>query len=173
MMAEAMNVFVEVWPVAADPARIWLLDGDGPWISGPVASDNDPHSEVEYGLAEHSALADVILIHSTSWRVDRQSILLTYMAVLGIGEQLVLDRWAEARPVSAELVNTVGKPISHGPTEAPWPRQIDVLFHGLRHLRHLLDTDSGNAAAFDRNWRAHLNRLSPELARMYLKGEVA
>ena len=172
-MANPMTVHVEVWPVAADEAGLWLLDKCSPWMGGAVMSDDDPHAEVEYVLDQHDALANVLLIHSTSWRVDRRGVLLTYMAVIGVDNDYVTERWPDARPVGAALMVAVGKPIPHGPTEAPWPDAAHVMFHGLRHLRFLMDYDTANAAALNEHWRAHLAPLTPELARMYLGGEVA
>lgn len=167
-MAESMPAWAEVWPVAADPTRIWLLSGDGPWESSqPVMSDSEPHAEVQDTLWRHGALDPPLLLHSTSWRVDQQGLLLTYMAVIDVHE-LVLDAWPGAQPVSLELANAVGKPLPYHPAEAPTPRYVDVLMHGLRHLRFLLETDTGNAAALDENWRKHLKRLSPALSGMYL-----
>lgn len=172
-MANPMTTHVEVWPVAADQAGLWLLDERGPWMGGPVMSDDEPHSEVEYVLSEHGGLSDVLLIHSTSWRVDRRGVLLTYMTVIGVGDDFVSDRWPNARPIGAALMTAVGKPIPHEPTEAPWPDAAHVMFHGLRHLRFLMDHDTANAAALNDHWRTHLAPLTPALARMYLEGEVA
>lgn len=47
------------------------------------------------------------------------------------------------------------------------PRYIDVLLHGLRHLRFLLDSDATNAAALAEPWPQHLAPLTPALATMY------
>ena len=144
-----------------------------PWESSlPVMSDNEPHAEVQDTLWAHGALDPPLLLHSTSWRVDGQRLLLTYMAVIGV-RGLVLDAWPNAQPVSLELATAVGKPLPYHPADAPTPRYIDVLLHGLRHLRFLLDTDSGNAAALDQHWRAHLNRLAPALSGMYLSAGSA
>jgi hypothetical protein len=161
-----MSVHVEVWPVAADEVGLWLLSGDDAWRSGPVMADDEPHSEVEYALSHHAASDHVELLHSTSWRVDGPIVVLTYMAVIGI-PGLARDSWPTARPISLELANAVGKPLSYQPTEPPTPRYVDVLFHGLRHLRFLLDTDAANGAALDDYWRRHLAALNPALATMY------
>src|SRR5271165_1416835 len=47
----------------------------------------------------------------------------------------VREAWPEARPINLDLAEVVGKPLSYRPSEAPTPRHIDVLMHGLRHLR--------------------------------------
>jgi hypothetical protein len=165
-MAEPMNVHVEVWPVAADETRIWLVSGLGPWYSGPVMSDQEPHSEVEYALSQHGAVSDAVILHSTSWRVNEQSLLLTYMAVLRTSDP-VLDTWPDANPVGLELAEHVGPTRPYRPTDPPEPRDIDVLLHGLRHLRFLSQTDATNAAALNEYWRIHLEGLTPALAYMY------
>ncbi|WUI00943.1 hypothetical protein OHR68_03730 [Spirillospora sp. NBC_00431] len=165
-MAENMPVRVEVWPVAADEIGIWLVSGEDAWRSGNVAADNEPHAEVEYVLAQQNALGKAVMLHSTSWRVDGPALLLTYMAVIET-KGLVRDTWQEALPVSLDLATAVGKPLTHSPVEPPTPRYIDVLIHGLRHLRFLLDTDATNGDALDERWRTHLATLAPALASMY------
>lgn len=165
-MTEDMKVRVEVWPLAADSAGLWLLSGGDAWRSGNVPSDDEPHSEVLWLLSDGGARDDTVLIHSTSWRPDGPAMILTYLVVVQVSG-LVLDRWPDAKPVGEPVQRTVGKPPTHAPTEAPEPRYIDVLFHGLRHLRYLLDKDATTAAALDENWRRHLAPLEPELARMY------
>jgi hypothetical protein len=171
-MGEPMPTYVEVWPVAADEARIWLLSGNGPWEPPlPVMSDSEPHWEVELALRGNGALDPPLMLHSTSWRVDGQHLVLTYIAVIRV-VGLVLDTWPQAQPVSLELATAVGKPLSYHPAEPPTPRSIDVLLHAIRHLRFLMDTDSGNAATLDQHWRAQLSRLAPALSGMYLSGEA-
>jgi hypothetical protein len=164
-MSEDMKVRVEVWPLAADAAGLWLLSDDA-WRSGNVPADDEPHSEISYLLGDHGVIDDTGLVHSTSWRVDGPAVILTYLAVVHTPD-LVLDAWPDARPVTDDLMKAVGKPPTHAPTEAPAPRYIDVLLHGLRHLRFLMDADATTASAFDANWRRHLEPLEPELARMY------
>jgi hypothetical protein len=167
-MTEPMTSRVEVWPVAADAAGIWLLSGDDAWRPNlPVPADSEPHAEVELTLAQHGATEGVALIHSTSWRVDGPSVILTYVAVIR-PRGLVLDEWPRALPVSAELADAVGRPLTHGPTEVPIPRFIDVLIHSLRHLAYLRDTDATSREAIaDEHWRPALAALRPTLAGMY------
>ena len=168
-MAEPMTVRVEVWPVAADSAGIWLVSGDDAWRDTlPVAADSEPHAEVELLVGAHGDVdpADVLLLHSTSWRVDGPSVVLTYVAVLR-RPGLVLDIWPDARPVGRELAEAVGKPPTHAAADVPVPRYIDVLLHALRHLRMLRDTDAVARNALDATWQRHLDDLAPALAGMY------
>ena len=167
-MLENMPVRVEIWPVAADQVGVWLVSGDDAWRSGNVRADSEPHTEVEFVLADHDALEKATLFHSTSWRVDGPALLVTYMAVIEVNG-LVRDSWPSALPVSLDLATAVGKPPTHSPVEPPAPRHIDVLIHGLRHLRFLLETDVTNASALNEEWRTHLSALEPALVTMYDK----
>jgi hypothetical protein len=170
-MSEPMNVTVEVWPVAADEAGLWLVSGSDAWRYGPVAADGDVHFEVEMLLREHG-ITDVAAAHSTSWRADGPSVVLTYMAVVEPGG-VVRERWPEARPVTAGFADAVGKPPTHAATEAPVPRYCDVLLHGLRHLDYLLAHDETAAVALGELWRRHLEPLGPALAGLYSERHVA
>jgi hypothetical protein len=165
---EPMNITAEVWPVAADEAGLWLLSGDDSWRYGPVTSDGDVHFEVEMLLREHGIdpAIDAPVTHSTSWRPDGPSIVLTYIAVVNVSG-FALDAWPGAVPVTADLAGSVGKPPTHAANEAPVPRMIDVLFHGLRHLRYLMATDRATADAMGPNLREHLAPFEPALAGMY------
>ena len=179
---EPMNVTVEVWPAAADETGLWLVSGGDAWRFGPVAADSDVHYEVEFLLCEHGIQqgnaerfvvdqgqpGDVAVLHSTSWRPDGSSIVLTYMAVVR-AEGFVLDRWPDAAPITAALPAAIGKAPPHGAAEVPVPRVADVLLHGIRHLRFLAgpEGDAETAAALDANWHRHLAPLKPALAEMF------
>lgn len=171
-MAENMPVYVEVWPVAADRLGIWLVSGTDAWrASLPVYSDDEPHSDVNHLLSENGARRDALLTHSTSWRVDGNRLLLTYVVVLGVSGN-VRERWPEALPIDSSLTDVVGKPFDHDPTDPPTPRYIDVLMHALRHLAFLRDNDSTSNAALTAEWRTHLEGLHPALAGMYFGNEA-
>lgn len=165
-MAENMAITPEVWPVAADRAGLWLVSGDDAWRTGAVASDSEPHFELELELMGRGVRDYLALMHSTSWRIDGPRMIVTYMAVLQVPD-LVRGLWPQARPITAKLLDAVGKPPTHDPTEAPAPRYIDVLVHGLRHLRFLGEWDSSNRAAMGDLMWAHLEPLRPALAGLY------
>jgi len=165
-MAENMSVIPEVWPVAADRAGIWLISGDDAWRTMAVAADSEPHFELELEMMGRGVRDRVTMMHSTSWRVDGPHLIVTYMAVVEAGD-LVRGIWPGARPITVALADAIGKPPAHAPTEAPAPRYIDVLVHGLRHLRFLMDTDASNAAAMGPLMRQHLEPLRPALAGLY------
>lgn len=181
-MGELMTVTVEVWPLAADDAGIWLLSNGDAWRHGPVEAASDVHYEVEMLLFHHGIdPGDAVFIahlpadtprsdvlHSTSWRPHGPTIVLTYMAVVKVAGY-ALETWPYAAPVTPALLAAVGKAPPHGAAEVPIPRVVDVLLHGLRHLRFLAgpDGDAETAAALDENWRRHLAPLKPALARMF------
>ena len=165
-MAENMAVIPEVWPVAADRVGIWLISGDDAWRTSAVPADSEPHFELELELGARGLRDRVSMMHSTSWRIDGPHLIVTYIAVAQ-ADDLVRGIWPHARPITAKLLGAVGKPPGHEPTEAPAPRYIDVLTHGLRHLRFLMDTDASNAAALGEMMRHHLEPLTPALAGMY------
>ena len=168
-MLEKMGIVVEVWPLAADDAGIWLISGGDAWRSGPVMHDSDVHFEVQMLLREHGLrLDDAVVIHSTSWRPDGPAVVLTYVAVMKVAGY-VLETWPDAAPVTAALPAAVGKPPPHGAADVPVPRVVDVLLHGLRHLKFLAgpDGDAETAAAMDGNLLRHLAPLRPALAQMF------
>lgn len=165
-MAENMPIIPEAWPVAADRLGIWLASGDDAWRTAAVASDSEPHFELELELTVRGVRDRLMVMHSTSWRIDGPRMIVTYMAVLRAGD-LVRGIWPGARPITAKLLDAVGKPPAHDPTEPPAPRYIDVLAHGLRHLRLLGEFDSSNRAAMGELMWQHLEPLRPALAGLY------
>jgi hypothetical protein len=102
-----------------------------------------------------SAGVRAAVVHSTSWREERQAILLTYLAVIGTpaGGNL---RGFERRPVERrELVR--------GTAMSP-PRVIDVedvVEHALRHLAWLRVEDAIVASALGAHWRESLHGYEP------------
>ena len=165
-MSENMPVIPEVWPVAADALGIWLISGDDAWRTAAVPADSGPHFELDLELFGRGVRDRVSLMHSTSWRADGPHLVVTYMAVIR-ADDLVRGTWPAALPVTARLLDVVGKPPGHAPDQPPAPRYIDVLMHGLRHLRFLLDHDPASSAALGETWRRHLAPLTPALAGMY------
>lgn len=165
-MNERTEVIVEVWPVSADEVGLWLISGTDAWRSEAIRKDSDPHTAVTELLKANDASDGVKLLHSTSWRAEETAVVLTYVAVIGCGA-FVRDKWQNAAPISPVLPDAVGKPIAVEATEAPIPRYIDVLMHGLRHLSFLLQTDSAARSALCGKWPDHLALFRPALAGMY------
>jgi hypothetical protein len=61
-MSQAMRVYPEVWPIAADEFGIWLISGAaGAWRPQlPVMADSEPHADVELELSARAVLDNVI-----------------------------------------------------------------------------------------------------------------
>jgi hypothetical protein len=166
-----MMVVAEVWPVAADELGLWLLSGDGPRPSLPVMDDAEPFDYAEMELMQAGMWATTKVLHSTSWRVDRGDLVVTYLAVVGC-DGLVRSRWPDALPISVKVADAVGQPPTHAAAEPPTVRYIDVLHHALRHLRFLTDPssigfDAPIARELDETWQRHLTTFEPAIARMY------
>jgi hypothetical protein len=167
---DRLGVRVEVWPVAADEFGIWLVSEEADaWRSDYVPAVTEPHKIAEQLLDAREQFNRLRLLHSTSWRTDRDAVVLTYIAVLGGhgSHEYVRDVWTSARPLTLDTAEAVGRPLPHGPVEPPTPRYIDVLMHGVRHLRFLLETDIQAQAGLDDHWRRSLSELQPTLAGMY------
>jgi len=166
-MGEPMAARVELWPLAADQTGIWLVSGGDAWRSSlPIPADSDPLFEVKLLASEHDAQMQLDLIHSTSWRVDGPSLVLTWVGIAH-ADDLVIDQWPAALPVIPKLHDKVGNPLTHAANEPPTPRDIDVLFHAIRHLRFLRDTDESARAVMDEAWLTHLGEWEPVLSGLY------
>jgi hypothetical protein len=173
-----MTLQAEVWPVAADETGLWLLEDGRPSL--PVMDDAEPHNYAEMELMQAGMVAATRVLHSTSWRVDydrdelalaagigRNYLVVTYLAVVEC-PGLVRESWPEAVPITLAVADAeLGHVPTHGPAQAPAVRHLDVLFHGLRHLRFLLEHDATIAAALSKHWRQHLAAFEPAIARMY------
>jgi hypothetical protein len=164
---QPMTVRAEVWALAAGPDGIYLISGGGQdaWRSRPLGADTDPHWAVQRILRKHGALGSARIIHSTSWRAQDDSVILTYAVVIEC--PAIAEHWPAAQLVSLLLPEVCGPPLPHGAAAPPVPRMLDVLLHALRHLSFLLAHSATEAAAFSPEWREHLAAFEPALAQMY------
>lgn len=161
-----MSVREEVWALGASDDGIYLLNGHGDaWRTRPIPANVDPFWPVNRILRTHGALGSALITHSTSWRAEGESIMLTFASVIDCPD--IAGHWPAARPVTPLLLEVVGPPIAHAATEPPTPRYIDVLFHALRHLRFLRDESAEESAKFSPAWKHHLDIFRPALAGMY------
>lgn len=170
-----MLTYSEAWPLGADATGLYLLSGTGPWPSDYIGCQSDPQTMVEIELIQRGIpVGPDLPLHSTSWRVeydrqaDRNFGIYTFMAVVPCPE-LVYDRWPHAEPIPPELAEELGQAPRHPVGQLPDVPYWFVLLHGLRHLRFLRDTDSDLRDALDADWRRHLERFTPAIARMYLR----
>lgn len=116
--------------------------------------------------AVHRAVADQFgeppVLHSTSWRHEEESILLTFLAVLD-----------DPPDVDGVAVPHVG--LACG-TSSSAPREVDateVLVHGLRHLAWLAAEDTEVRAALGAEWRGVLADHRREPFRAFTKRQAA
>ena len=146
-------------PVQAEVYVVWLDHGRIAW-TGPCGA---APWLLELGAADHPVevvdrmVRDVIgpplLVHSTSWRRDRDAVILSFIVVIaaaqvGTMESVLVDR--------AELARSEA-------TAAP--REIDhrqVIEHGLRHLAWLAVDDPVVRATLSDEFRTVLARYTPE-----------
>ena len=146
-------------PVQAEVFVVWL-DGVAIQLTGP---DGPRAWYLQLGATEHPVevvdriVRDVIgpplLVHSTSWRRDRDAVILSFVVV--IGPELVgsMECVAIGRAELARSAATVA------------PREIAVeavVEHGLRHLAWLADDDPVVAATLPEGWRPILAAYLPE-----------
>jgi hypothetical protein len=146
-------------PVQAEVFVVWLNDdhleltgpcGAAPWLMelGPT----DHPVEIVAGIVR-DVLGPPRLIHSTSWRRDRDAVILSFVVVIdesqvGEMESLPIGRTALARSTATAA-----------------PRAIatgQVIEHGLRHMAWLARDDPAVAAELTEPWRAALERYVPE-----------
>lgn len=122
------------------------------WKLGVEPGDVIIEAAARYGL-------DPLVVHSTSWRVERDRLVLTYLAVVSPPD----DR-------SAFLVEdvVVRSDLARGDTLAP-PGDIgvpQVIEHALRHLAWLTVDDPAIATALA-GWTAALAAYEPEPFRAF------
>lgn len=146
-------------PVQAEVFVVWL-DGDRPSLTGPcgpapwlieLGSGDHPVEVVDRLVRD--AVGPPILVHSTSWRRDRDAVILSFVvvidrALLGSMESAPIDRAALARSEATAA-----------------PREIAtsaVVEHGLRHLAWLAQDDPTVAAELPPAWRPVLAAYVPE-----------
>ena len=161
------RVTAQVFPIAADRQGIWLLSGEWPWSTAAIAETITIHEAVQESLMQRGIpLADVPLLHQTSCMDVGPVEVNTYLAVVRC-EGPVLRHFPQAEPASRTLAAELGPPPTHGSAEAPDPRVWDQFTHGLRHLRHLRDTNATARRDMPAPLRRHLEEWEPELFRMY------
>jgi hypothetical protein len=146
-------------PVQAEVFVVWL-DGDRIRLTGP---DGPQPWILQLGATEHPVevvdrlVRDVvgppILVHSTSWRRDRDAVILSFVVV--IGRELV-DGMASLPIERAALARSAA-------TAAPQDiATTAVVEHGLRHLAWLVQDDPVVRAELPAAWIPLLAAYVPE-----------
>ncbi len=146
-------------PIQAEVFVVWL-DGDRIQLTGP----DGPHAwYLQLAPTEHPVevvdriVRDVVgpplLVHSTSWRRDRDAVILSFVVVIEPGLVGSMESVAVGRTELARSEATVA------------PRDIAVeavVEHGLRHLAWLAEDDPVAAATLPPGWRPVLAAYVPE-----------
>lgn len=146
-------------PVQAEVFVIWL-NGNRLELTGP---DGPQPWLIELGPTDHPVeivdriVRDVVgpplLVHSTSWRRDREAVILSFMVVI----EPYLAASLASRPIGrAELARSEA-------TAAPHEIAYDqVVEHGIRHLAWLVADDPVVAGELSEAWRRVLANYVPE-----------
>jgi hypothetical protein len=146
-------------PVQAEVFVVWLNDdhleltgpcGAAPWL-------------IELGTTDHPVetvdriVRDVLgpprLIHSTSWRRDREAVILSFVVVI------------DPAQVGGMESAPIGRTDLARSTATAAPRAIasdQVIEHGLRHMAWLAHDDPAVAAELSETWRTLLAGYVPE-----------
>lgn len=136
------------------------LSGSGPELAGPcgpdpwyieVGSGEDP-MEVVYRLSRN-LLGEPLLVHSTSWRRARGSVILSFVVINHDGQAPELAGIPIGR---AELARGGAK------SAAVSIAYQQVLEHGLRHLAWLARDDEVVRSTLSEEWRGVLAAYVPE-----------
>jgi hypothetical protein len=146
-------------PVQAEVFVVWL-NGDHLELTGPCGAAawlleigaGDHPVDVVTGIVT-DVIGDPLLVHSTSWRRDREAVILSFVAVI--------DRSLVGSMASARIERTV---LARGEAAAA-PQDIattQVVEHGLRHMAWLAVDDPVVAAELPAGWRTLLATYVPE-----------
>lgn len=146
-------------PVQAEVFVVWLA-GDHLELTGPCGA---APWLLELGATDHpvevvtrivrDVIGEPLLVHSTSWRRDREAVILSFVVV-----------------IDAELVGSMASlpiarsDLARGDATAA-PREIattQVVEHGLRHMAWLVQDDPVVAAGLPTGWRTLLAEYVPE-----------
>jgi hypothetical protein len=146
-------------PVQAE-VFVLFLDGGRPSLTGPcgaapwyleVDADEDPMAVVV--RAVRRVLGTPLVVHSTSWRRDRDAVVLSFVAVIDaalVGDlaSAAVDRTELARGGAAASPAAIATG--------------QIIEHGLRHLAWLVRDDPAVAERLAVQWRAALEGYVPE-----------
>jgi hypothetical protein len=141
-------------------AFVVRLAGAGPELAGPcgpapwyieIGADEDPVDVVRRLSTE--LMGPPLLVHSTSWRRDRGTVLLSFVVVI-----------AEDQAPEHSGIPIARAPLARSTaTAAPAAIRTDqVVEHGLRHLSWLATEDETVRRALSPAWRRVLAGYVPE-----------
>ncbi len=146
-------------PIRAEVFVVWL-NGDHLDLTGPCGA---APWNIELGSTDHPVevvdrlVRDVVgeprLVHSTSWRRDRDAVTLSFVVVIDAHlvdgmETAPIERTVLARSGASSAPGSIG--------------HEQVVEHGLRHLAWLAQDDPVVAAVMSDDWRLALTDYVPE-----------
>lgn len=156
-------------PVTAEVFTL-ARPADGLVLTGPCGA---APWLIEAGAGEHpldtvrrivqGALDGVLLVHSTSWRYERDAVVLSFVVVIDPAAIGAMDTATVRRAALA-------RGSAHAAPEAIGYHQ--VVEHGLRHLAWLAKEDDVVRATLDDGWHALLADYVPEPFRQLDTSEV-
>ena len=142
------EVFV-VW-LARDHLELTGPCGPAPWLIELAPTD---HPVEVVTRIVHDVVGDPLLVHSTSWRRDREAVILSFVVVI------------DGELVGSMASLPIGRSdLARGDATAA-PREIataQVVEHGLRHMAWLAKDDPLVAAGLPAGWRDLLAEYVPE-----------
>lgn len=146
-------------PIRAEAFVVWL-NGDHLDLTGPCGA---APWHIELGATDHPVevvdriVRDVVgeprLVHSTSWRRDRDAVILSFVVII---DAKLVDGMETAPVARAQLAR------SRAVTAPGSIAHEQVLEHGLRHLAWLAKDDPVVAAELSNDWRQALAGYIPE-----------
>lgn len=136
------------------------LRGSVPELAGPcgpdpwyieVGADDDPVEVV--GRLSRNLMGEPLLVHSTSWRRARGSVILSFVVVNHA------DQAPELRGIPIGRAELARSGATHAPVAIAYQQ---VLEHGLRHLAWLVNDDATVRSVLSPEWKAVLAGYVPE-----------
>jgi hypothetical protein len=136
------------------------LKGSVPELAGPcgadpwyieVGADDDPLEVV--GRLSRNLMGDPLLVHSTSWRRARGSVILSFVVVNRA------DQAPELRGIAIGRAELARSGATHAPVAIAHQQ---VLEHGLRHLAWLVNDDAAVRSVLSPEWKQVLAGYVPE-----------
>lgn len=151
------RVLIELFPVYLSNGMPYVLipGGEESW-QFPMPGSRPAHELVKSELSAYNLEGEII--HSTSWRQDREKLLITYLAVVRKPEKIPAG-W-EAFPVAATG-------LVRGGTTSP-PENIPagaVIHHAFQHLAWLFQTDPVVRKTLAESWEETLRPFQAQPAR--------
>ena len=163
------SIWYEIFPVTIVSKKAMLIGSqqeqqNSTWMI-PHLPDIHPNRNVIDHL--HTFFGDHFdprrtIVHSTSWRFERERLLLTYLAVLPQGNWI--ERFASTRNISLEPIGAIES--KRGDHLYP-PAQLQahsVLAHALDHLASLSTYDLAIQAVLEPEWQEILKPRVPKSA---------